>query len=324
MKYLVTGVAGFIGFHTSRTLLERGHSVAGVDNVNDYYDPNLKEARLKILTAYPSFIFHRTDVSDREGMEKVAAQHPEVTRIIHLAAQAGLKYSLINPYAYIQSNINGQLVMLELARNLQHCEHFVYASSSSVYGSNKKMPFSVEDRVDHPLSLYAASKKSCELMAYSYGHLYGIPTTGLRFFTVYGPWGRPDMAAFIFAKAILKGEPIHVYNHGDMRRDFTYIDDIVDGILKIAAGQPTGLEVPANVYNIGNHRSEALTRYISIIEKALGMKANIVFEPMRPGDVKESFADIQPIRDDFGFEPKTTIDEGIPQFIRWYRDFYAV
>ncbi len=324
MKYLVTGAAGFIGFHVSRTLLERGESVVGVDIVNDYYDPTLKEARLEILRAFPGFAFHRTDISDRDGMAKVAAEHPGVTRIIHLAAQAGVRYSLVNPYAYTQSNIEGQIVMLELARNLKQCDHFVYASSSSVYGANKKLPFSVEDRVDHPVSLYAATKKAGESMAHCYSHLYNIPSTGLRFFTVYGPWGRPDMAAFLFVEAMLKGEPIKVFNNGDMRRDFTFVDDIVDGILKVTARAPDGPGAPARVYNIGNHRSEPLTRFISIIEETLGIKAKLLYEPMQPGDVKETFADIQPLQDEMGFDPKTSIDEGIPKFVRWYREFYKV
>ncbi len=325
MTYLVTGAAGFIGMHTCRQLLERGESVIGVDVVNDYYDPTLKEARLRLLQESPSFVFHRADVADRAAMEKIAAEHPEITRIIHLAAQAGVRYSLENPYAYIHSNIDGQVVMLELARHLPHCEHFVYASSSSVYGSNEKLPFSVEDRVDNPISLYAATKKSSELMAHCYSHLYRIPTTGLRFFTVYGPWGRPDMAAFLFTRAMLEGKPIQVFNNGDMRRDFTYIDDIVGGILAVAAHPPAaGSAAPARVYNIGNHRSEPLVRFISIIEQALGIKAKIAYQPMQPGDVKETFADIQPLRDEIGFHPTTTIDEGIPKFIQWYRDYYKV
>ncbi len=324
MAYLVTGAAGFIGMHTCQKLLERGDSVVGVDVVNDYYDPALKEARLKVLEAYPAFVFHRADIAERDDMEKIAAQHPDITRIIHLAAQAGVRYSLLNPYAYTHSNINGQVVMLEMARHLKQCEHFVYASSSSVYGSNEKLPFSVEDRVDHPVSLYAATKKAGELMAHCYSHLYRIPSTGLRFFTVYGPWGRPDMAAFLFVKAILAGKPIKVFNHGDMRRDFTFIDDIVEGIVAVADRQPAGPGVPAKVYNIGNHRSEPLVRFISVIEEALGIKAEIIYEAMQAGDVKETFADIQPLTDDFGFHPKTSIDEGIPKFVRWYRDFYKV
>ncbi len=322
MAYLVTGSAGFIGFHTCHKLLDRGEAVVGADVIDDYYDPALKEARLQILLEYPTFTFHRVDIADRKAMEEVAAQHTDVTRILNLAALAGVRYSIVNPYAYTHSNVEGQLVMLEFARNLKQCEHYVYASSSSVYGSNKKQPFSVEDRVDNPVSLYAATKRAGELMAHSYSHLYKFPTTGLRFFTVYGPWGRPDMAAFLFTKAILAGQPITVFNHGDMRRDFTFVDDIVQGILAVAAKPPALPGNLAKVYNIGNHRSEPLMRFISIIEESLGKKANIVYGPMQPGDVKESLADIQPMIDDFGYQPKTTIDEGIPKFVRWYRDFY--
>ena len=324
MSYLVTGAAGFIGLHVCQRLLDRGEAVIGVDNVNDYYDPTLKEARLRQIEGKPGFQFYRTDIADRGSAEELAARHPEITHIIHLAAQAGVRYSLVNPYAYTHSNIDGQIVMLEMARHLKRCEHFVYASSSSVYGANKKLPFAVEDRVDNPVSLYAATKKACELMAHSYSHLYSIPTTGLRFFTVYGPWGRPDMSVFLFVKAILSGKPIHVFNNGDMRRDFTYIDDIVSGILAVSDHIPGGNGVPYRVYNIGNHRSEPLMRMISILEEALGKKAEIIFEPMQPGDVKETFADIEALRKDVGFEPATTIDEGLPRFVRWYRDFYGV
>jgi UDP-glucuronate 4-epimerase len=324
MSYLVTGAAGFIGFHVSLRLLERGETVVGVDNVNDYYDPSLKEARLAILARHPGFTFHRVDIADREAMAGVAVSHPDIVRIIHLAAQAGVRYSLINPYAYSRSNIEGHLVMLEFARRLQRCEHFVYASSSSVYGTNTKLPFSVEDRVDTPISLYAATKKANELMAHSYSHLFQIPTTGLRFFTVYGPWGRPDMSAFLFVKAILAGQPIHVFNGGDMSRDFTYIDDIVSGVVAVADGAPGGQGTPCQVYNIGNHRSEPLMRFIGLIEAALGKKAEIILEPMQPGDVKETFADITAIERDFGFTPSTSIEQGIPRFVQWYREYHRV
>lgn len=323
MPYLVTGAAGFIGFHVCRKLLERGEMVIGVDNMNDYYDPSLKEARLAEISGKPGFQFYRLDIADRQAVEEMAQRHPEITRIIHLAAQAGVRYSLVNPYAYTHSNIDGHIVMLELARHLKQCEHFVYASSSSVYGSNTKLPFAVGDQVDHPVSLYAATKKACELMSHAYSHLYSIPTTGLRFFTVYGPWGRPDMSVFLFVKAILAGKPIHVFNHGDMRRDFTYIDDIVDGVLSVANHIPAGSGAPYQIYNIGNHRSEPLPRLISVIESALGRKAEMIFEPMQAGDVKETFADIEALRKDVGFEPKTTIDDGIPQFVRWYKEFYG-
>ncbi|HIJ37572.1 MAG TPA: NAD-dependent epimerase/dehydratase family protein [Rhodospirillaceae bacterium] len=324
MAYLVTGAAGFIGFHTCRRLLERGQVVVGVDIVNDYYDPALKESRLALLKAFPGFTFYRSDIADREAMDKVATKHPAIRRIIHLAAQAGVRYSLTNPHAYTRSNVEGQLVMLELARRLKACDHFVYASSSSVYGSNSKLPFAVEDRVDHPISLYAATKKAGELMAHCYSHLYQIPSTGLRFFTVYGPWGRPDMSAFLFVKAILAGEPIHVFNQGDMSRDFTYIDDIVSGVLAVTDGPPKDDAPPYRVYNIGNHRSEPLMRFIALIEQALGRKAEIIFEPMQPGDVKETFADISAISGDFGFAPTTSIDVGLPHFIDWYCQYYQV
>ncbi|MDR3437496.1 NAD-dependent epimerase/dehydratase family protein [Telmatospirillum sp.] len=324
MTYLVTGAAGFIGFHTCLRLLGQGEPVVGLDNINDYYDPALKEARLAILNQQAGFTFHKVDLADREAMAGVAVHHPDITRIIHLAAQAGVRYSLVNPYAYTRSNIEGHLVMLEFARRLQRCEHFVYASSSSVYGTNTKLPFSVDDRVDTPVSLYAATKKANELMAHSYSHLFQIPTTGLRFFTVYGPWGRPDMSAFLFVKAILAGQPIHVFNGGDMRRDFTYIDDIVSGVLAVAAGAPHGDGTPYRLYNIGNHQSEPLMRFIGLIEQALGRKAEIILEPMQPGDVKETFADIEAIERDYGFAPTTTIEQGIPRFVQWYREYHKI
>jgi len=324
MSYLVTGVAGFIGFHTSRRLLERGDSVVGVDIVNDYYDPALKEARLRILAAYPAFAFHRADVGEPRGIEAIAKRHPEIANIIHLAAQAGVRHSLSHPYEYIHSNVDGQMVMLEAARHLKNCRHFVYASSSSVYGSNKKLPFSVDDRVDSPLSLYAATKRAGELMAHCYSSLYSFPTTGLRFFTAYGPWGRPDMAAFLFVKAILEGQPIQVFNRGDMRRNFTFIDDIVGGVLAVSDKPPGSSEPPARIYNIGNDRSEPLGRYISVIEQCLGRKAEILYEPLQAGDVKETYADIEPLRRDFGYNPATTIDEGLPKFVEWYREYYRV
>jgi UDP-glucuronate 4-epimerase len=324
MSYLVTGAAGFIGFHTANRLLERGESVVGVDSINDYYDPALKEARLKLLLAHPNFIFQKADIAIPLEMEAIADQHPDITRIIHLAAQAGVRYSLINPYAYTHSNVEGHLVMLELARHLKQCDHFVYASSSSVYGSNKKLPFSVADRVDQPMSLYAATKRMAELTSHCYSDLYKIPTTGLRFFTVYGPWGRPDSVTYLFVKAIIEGKPITVYNHGDMRRNFTYVDDIIEGVLAVAASTPGRLDVPAKIYNLGNNRSEPLTNYISIIEQSLGMKAQIEYAPMQAGDIKETLADIQPLIDDFGFQPKTSIEDGVPQFVKWYRDFYEV
>jgi UDP-glucuronate 4-epimerase len=321
MSYLVTGAAGFIGFHTCQKLLARGEKVVGVDIVNDYYDPTLKEARLAQFEGEKGFTFLRADLAEQDTVDALLTRHGDITHIIHLAAQAGVRYSLINPRAYTRSNIDGTLSMLELARHLPKCQHLAYASSSSVYGSNKKLPFAVEDRVDNPISLYAATKKACELMAHTYSHLFEVPTTGLRFFTVYGPWGRPDMSAFLFLKAILAGEPINVFNHGDMRRDFTFIDDIVAGVLAIADGPPSG-KPPYKVYNIGNHRSEELMRFIGLIEQAAGRKAEINFLPMQPGDVKETYADITPIQEEFGFQPATSIDQGIPRFVEWYRSYY--
>lgn len=320
MTVLVTGVAGFIGFHVAQALLGRGARVLGVDNLNDYYDPALKLARLDRLEAQAGFRFLRADVADRDAMLAVADNHEPVTGIVHLAAQAGVRHSLKDPYSYVRSNVEGQLVMLELARRLDGLKHMVYASSSSVYGANEKLPFSVDDPVDQPISLYAATKRSGELMAYTYAHLYGIPLTGLRFFTVYGPWGRPDMAAYIFASKIMAGEPITVFNHGDMRRDFTFIDDIVDGVLRCLDAPPAGAP-PQRVYNIGNHRSEDLMRFIALIEEGLGRKADIQFDEIQPGDVKETFADISAIENDLGYHPHTPIEQGIPAFIDWFRSY---
>ncbi|MGE5546150.1 MAG: SDR family NAD(P)-dependent oxidoreductase [Solirubrobacterales bacterium] len=326
MTVLVAGSAGFIGFHTSMRLLERGERVVGVDNLNDYYDPALKHARLAKLAAYPAFTFIEADIADREAMAAIAKQHPDVDRIVILAAQAGVRHSLTRPFDYTHSNIEGHLVMLEAARHLWQIKHFVYASSSSVYGTNTKLPFSVEDRVDNPISLYAATKRAGELMAHCYSHLFRIPTTGLRFFTVYGPWGRPDMAAYLFAKAILAGQPIKVFNNGDMRRDFTFIDDIVSGVVGVLDHPPAdeGTLPPYRIYNIGNNNSEHLMDFIGLIEKCLGRKAEYQFEPMQPGDVKETYADISAIQKDVGFAPTTPISVGIPKFIEWFKEFHKV
>ena len=320
---LVTGAAGFIGAAVSRALLARGDSVVGVDNLNAYYDVALKEARLKPLKADRNFRFHKLDIADRDAMLKLADEYSGIDHIVHLAAQAGVRYSLTDPYAYVTSNLMGQAVMLELARKLSQLKHFVYASSSSVYGANDKVPFSVEDAVEQPQSLYAATKRAGELFGYTYAHLYGIPATGLRFFTVYGPWGRPDMAYFSFTRAILAGESMPVYNNGEMWRDFTYIDDIVDGVLKALAHIPAG-KPPHAVYNLGNHRSEKLTDFIAVIEQALQRKAVISFQPMQPGDVPRTYADIEASRHDLGFEPSTPISAGIPKFVAWYKSFYGV
>lgn len=324
MSTLVTGAAGFIGYHICQSLLKRGESVIGVDNLNDYYDVRLKQARLEQLQTNKSFIFERLNIADRTAIEDLVKKHSNIDRIVHLAAQAGVRYSLINPYAYIESNTTGHLTLLEACRVLPKLKHFVYASSSSVYGANQKLPFSISDPVEHPISLYAATKRNCELMSYTYSHLFQIPSTGLRFFTVYGPWGRPDMSAFIFTKSILEGKPISVFNQGDMRRNFTYIDDIVQGTIACLDNPPaTNLSVPHRVYNIGNNRSESLMDFIHTLENAIGKKAIIQFEAMQPGDVKETIADITETTRDFGFLPKTHIEEGLNHFVTWYRQFYA-
>ncbi len=330
---LVTGVAGFIGFHTAARLLERGKRVIGLDNVNDYYDVRLKKARLAKLKPFKQFTFTKIDLADRVKMRRLFATQ-SIAKVVHLAAQAGVRYSLVNPHAYTDSNIEGFLNILEGCRHAK-VEHLVYASSSSVYGGNTQMPFSIHDNVDHPVSLYAASKKANELMAHCYAHLYRIPCTGLRFFTVYGPWGRPDMALFIFTKAILEGKPIEVFNHGKMCRDFTYIDDIVEGVIRTLdhpatpnqawsgdRPDPGTSSAPARIYNIGNHQSVELLRFIEVLENALGKKAVKKLLPIQPGDVPATYADIEDLTRDVGFKPATPIEEGIPRFVRWYREFY--
>jgi UDP-glucuronate 4-epimerase len=319
---MVTGAAGFIGFHTALSLLKQGKTVVGLDNMNPYYNVQLKEDRLKILQAYPHFHFHKIDISDRESMKDIWEAHAPIHHVIHLAAQAGVRYSLVDPYPYITSNIMGFMVILELCRYQPGFQHLVYASTSSVYGTNKEMPFSETQRTDSPMSLYAATKRSNELMAQSYHYLYNLPVTGLRFFTVYGPWGRPDMSAFKFMKAMLAGEPIDVYNHGKMARDYTYIDDIVKGIL----GALTHLPEAANsqmhrVYNLGNNRSESLMDFIKILEEALGMTAMKNFLPMQDGDVPATSADISAAMRDFGYIPSTRIQEGIPLLASWYKKY---
>lgn len=324
---LLTGAAGFIGFHVAKALLARGERVLGVDNLNDYYDPALKEARLRLLAGEAGFAFRRADIADREAMLSLASGPAAPDRIVHLAAQAGVRYSLINPYAYVASNLMGQVVMQELARRLAEeggLRHFVYASSSSVYGGNQKLPFAVEDRTDTPVSLYAATKKADELIAHAYAHLHAIPSTGLRFFTVYGPWGRPDMAAYLFATAMSAGKPITVYNNGEMHRDFTYVDDIVAGVLAVL-DRPPPLDqgAPVRLYNIGNNRSEPLMRFIAVLEAALGIKAQIRFAPKPPADVVATFADISAIERDAGFRPTTPIDVGIPRFVAWFKAYHG-
>jgi UDP-glucuronate 4-epimerase len=322
MSILVTGAAGFIGFHVARTLLERGERVIGVDNLNDYYVVSLKEARLARLRAYHDFSFARLDVADRDGMFDLVGSHPGLRDVIHLAAQAGVRHSLQDPYCYIDANIMGTLVMLEAARRVRDLRGVVYASSSSVYGANIKQPFSVDDRVDHPVSLYGATKRSCELIAESYSRLYGLAATGLRFFTVYGPWGRPDMAAYLFTRAILAGEPIQVFNEGRMARDFTYIDDIVAGV--IAAMDHPATPGAHRIYNLGNHRPEQLLDFIGVLERLLGRTAIKQLLPMQPGDVPASYADIETARRDLGFEPRATIETGLAAFVQWYKQYHDV
>jgi UDP-glucuronate 4-epimerase len=318
---LVTGAAGFIGAAVARALLARGDAVIGIDNINDYYDVRLKEARLATLAPNMNFSFHKIDIADRDAA--LALKSENISGIVHLAAQPGVRYSLENPYAYVTANVMGQVTMLELARALPGLKHFVYASSSSVYGANTKTPFAVGDAVDHPNSLYAATKRTDELFGHTYAHLYGIPSTGLRFFTVYGPWGRPDMAPILFARAIAAGEPIRVFNHGEMWRDFTYIDDIVDGVLR-ALDRPASGTPPHALYNLGNNKSEKLMDFITAIEAALGRKAVMKMEPMQPGDVPSTYADIEASTRDLGFKPATPIGVGIPKFVDWFRDYYRV
>src|SRR5215813_1157853 len=326
MSILLTGTAGFIGYHVSRALLARGETVIGVDSLNDYYDVALKEVRLAQLAGERGFSFRRANIADRAAIEELCRGHPDIDRIVHLAAQAGVRYSLVNPFAYTESNITGQVVMLEAARRLPKLAHMVYASSSSVYGGNTKLPFSIDDPVERPVSLYAATKRAGELMAYNYSHLFGLPLTGLRFFTVYGPWGRPDMSAFLFTKAILGSQPITVFNNGEMRRDFTFIDDIVAGVLAALDHRPAaGAAEPRHrLYNLGNHRSEPLMRFIEVIERACNRKARIEFAPLPPGDVPEPYADIEASTRDLGFLPHTTIDEGIPRFVAWFREYHGL
>ncbi|MFN3699915.1 MAG: SDR family NAD(P)-dependent oxidoreductase [Alphaproteobacteria bacterium] len=324
---LVTGAAGFIGFHTALRLLEEGSHVVGVDNLNDYYDVSLKRARLEILGKFEAFSFFEADIADKGKMEAIWTQAGAFKTVIHLAAQAGVRYSLQNPYTYVTSNVMGHLTILEMCRHTEGFEHLVYASSSSVYGANKKLPYSVEDPVNQPISLYAATKRADELMSHSYAHLYKIPQTGLRFFTVYGPWGRPDMSPIIFAKAIAAGQKVPVFNHGKMKRDFTYIDDIVDGIIKVLPLPPTISEsntAPARILNLGNCRSENLMDFIAEIAKALGKEPDIDFQPIQAGDVEETFADIEETTKLTGFMPRTSIAEGVPKFIQWYKDYYKI
>ena len=330
MAIIVTGAAGFIGYHLSERLLARGEQVIGVDNVNDYYSVELKRRRLAELSRHDGFDLVEVDFADNQALLR-ALDGRAFDRIVHLGAQAGVRYSIENPHAYVHSNLVGHLNMLELARH-RRSSHMVYASSSSVYGGNDILPFRVEDRVDHPLSLYAATKKADELISETYAHLYRLPLTGLRFFTVYGPWGRPDMAMWLFAKAIFAGEPINVFGEGDMRRDFTYVDDIVSGVVACLDNPPPddgsekagGSRSPHRLYNIGNHRSEELGRMIELLEEACGRKAERRLLPMQPGDVRDTYADISAIERDLGYAPTTRIDEGIPRFVDWYRWYHGI
>jgi UDP-glucuronate 4-epimerase len=333
VKLLVTGAAGFIGFHCAQRLLERGDEVIGLDNLNAYYDPTLKSARLEILMRHPAFRFVKADVADREAMERLFREQ-KFQRVVHLAAQAGVRYSIINPHVYVQSNISGFLHVIEGCRH-HGVEHLVYASTSSVYGANTRMPFSEQQNVDHPLTLYAATKKANELMAHSYSSLYGLPTTGLRFFTVYGPWGRPDMALFLFTKNILAGAPIDVFNDGQHQRDFTYIDDIVQGVLaavdQVAAADPrwdstapdpATSSAPYRIYNIGNQKPVALLRYIEVLERCLGKRARKNLLPMQPGDLPDTWADVTALARDVGYRPRTDLEAGVKQFVEWYLGYY--
>jgi len=326
MTIMVTGAAGFIGYHCSLNLLKRGETVIGVDNLNPYYDVSLKKARLAQLCSQPTFKFYPSDIADKDAMMDLAVKEPEIRAIIHLAAQAGVRYSLTHPHAYTEANLTGQLNILEMCRHLKNFKHLIYASSSSVYGANTKLPFSIQDPVNEPMSLYAATKRSGELMAYTYSHLFGFAATGLRFFTVYGPWGRPDMSAFIFTKAIIENEEIPVFNRGIMRRNFTYIDDIVKGVIAALDKPPLLLpnSVPHRIYNLGNDRSENLMDFIATLEKIIGKKARLQLLPMQPGDVKETLADITETTQDLGFIPLTNIDQGLLNFVNWYQDFYKV
>jgi UDP-glucuronate 4-epimerase len=335
MKILITGVAGFIGFHLSKKLLDESYQVIGIDNLNDYYDPKLKDDRLTQLNEYFNFNFHKIDLKNKSYLDNIFTQY-RPTHVINLAAQAGVRYSIENPYAYVDSNLTGFMNILEACRNYP-VEHLIYASSSSVYGGNKVAPFSTNHNVDHPVSLYAATKKSNELMAHTYSHLYGIPTTGLRFFTVYGPYGRPDMAYFSFTKDILAGKPIKVFNHGKMERDFTYIDDIVEGIVKLIDKAPVANKewdeskddlstsfAPYKIYNIGNNNPVQLMRFINALESALGKEAEKVYMDMQPGDVLRTYADVSDLERDINFKPSTSIEDGLEKFVQWYLEYYKV
>lgn len=323
MTVLVTGAAGFIGFHVCRKLLARGERVAGLDSLSPYYDVGLKRARLGLLEKDRRFAFHEQDLADRDAALRAMAAVDGLDRVVHLAAQAGVRHSLDHPFDYVDANLVGHMTVLELCRRLPGFRHLVYASSSSVYGGASRLPFSVEDRTDSPISLYAATKKANEHMSHCYSHLYGIPQTGLRFFTVYGPWGRPDMALYIFTRAMVEGRPIEVFNDGDMKRDFTYIDDAVSGVVAALDSPPTAEAGPPHrLYNLGNNRSEPLMRLIEVLESCLGRKAEVVFRPMQPGDAAETCADVSAAARDLGFRPTVSIDAGVPRFVEWFEDYH--
>lgn len=323
MAVVVTGAAGFIGSHICQALIARGEQVVGIDNLNDYYDPALKNSRLEKVIGKKNFSFVHADISDPETFAPLQRRR-DVSKMVHLAAQAGVRYSLENPRAYARSNLIGHLEVLEFCRHLDNFEHLVYASSSSVYGGNTKVPFAETDRVDHPVSLYAATKKADELLSETYAHLYGIAQTGLRFFTVYGPWGRPDMAYWLFTSAILENKPIRLFNHGEMWRDFTYIDDIVEGTLRVLDGQPGTVEPPSRIYNIGHNKPVHLRDFINTLEMLIGKPAIRILEPMQPGDVPQTFADITSLERDFDFAPRIDIHEGLDAFVRWYRSYFRL
>ncbi len=323
MVYLITGAAGFIGMHVAQALLAEGTRVIGIDNLNDYYDVQLKAARRNQLSQNQNFTFYHADFTDATALAEITAKHQDITHVIHLGAQAGVRYSLKNPASYVHSNVLGSTLLLEAIRQLPKIQHFIFASTSSVYGNRDELPFDVNKAADTPISIYAATKRAAELMSYTYSHLYGLPQTGLRFFTVYGPWGRPDMAAYQFTDKIIKGEPITVYHNGNLQRDFTYIDDIVAGVLAATQKIPIG-DVPYQLYNLGNHKPETLMDFITVLAGAIGRNPQIEYAPLPPGDMLATYADITTSQRDLGFQPRTPISEGLPQFVQWYRAYHGV
>lgn len=323
MGYLVTGAAGFIGMHVAHALLAQGHTVIGLDNLNPYYDVRLKEARRDQLKLHKSFTFYQADFADGEALSEIMKKHPDITHVIHLGAQPGVRYSLQNPASYVNANVMGTTMLLEAVRQLPRIQHLIFAGTSSVYGNRDELPFDVAKPADTPISIYAATKRAAELMSYTYSHLYGLPQTGLRFFTVYGPWGRPDMAAWQFTEKMMKGEPITVYHNGNLQRDFTYIDDIVAGVLAATQKIPTG-DVPYQLYNLGNHKPEQLMDFIQVLGHAIGCNPQIDYQPLPPGDMLATYADIRTSQRDLGFEPSTSIQQGLPKFVDWFKSYHAV